>query len=68
MNDILSFNLLTRSLMKQILPVLTNLNVTLLCDLMDSLNVICVQSFKIPDEVAIICVVVVVFNDGYSLK
>lgn len=50
------------------LPVLTNLNVTLLCDLMVSLNVIWVQSFKIPDEVAIIRVVVVVRNDGYSLK
>lgn len=50
------------------LPVLTNLNVTLLCDLMVSLNVICVQSFKIPDEVAIIRVVVVVCNDGYSLR
>lgn len=35
-------------------PVLTNLNVTLLCDLMVSLNEMWVQSFKIPDEVAII--------------
>lgn len=35
-------------------PVLTNLNVTLLCVLMVSLNVMWVQSFKIPDEVAII--------------
>lgn len=35
---------------------------------MVSLNEIWVQSFKIPDEVAIIRVVVVVLNDGYSLK
>lgn len=45
------------------LPVLTNLNVTLLCDLMVSLNEVCVQSLKIPDEVAIICVLVVVWKD-----
>lgn len=49
------------------LPVLTNLNVTLLWVLMVSLNVMWVQSFKIPDEVAIIRVVVVACNDGYSL-
>lgn len=50
------------------LPVLTSLNVTLFCDLMFSFNEMWVQSLKIPDEVAIIRVVVVVWNVGYSFK
>lgn len=41
-------------LLRNNLPVLTNFNVTLLCDLSVSLNDIWVQSLNIPDEVAIL--------------
>lgn len=42
------------SIIDYYVPVLTNFNVTLLCDFRVSLNDICVQSLNIPNEVAIL--------------